>query len=565
LRRTGAAPLRSTDPARIGPHVPLGILGSGGMGRVYLTRRADGAAGLAAVKVIRPEYAEDAGFRRRFEREATVHARVGAPYTPELRGTGFEPEGELLWMATEYLPGLNLADVVKECGVLEPAGAWRLVDGLGRALTALADAGIVHRDFKPSNVILSAEGVHIIDFGIAQAADASAITSTGSRVGTPAYMSPEYLREGRCDTASDVFSFASTLVHAVTGHAPFGDGTGMDVCHRVASEPPSVEIMGEVEATDPALAALLAACLAKGPAARPTPRDLVDTAAVHLRATTWQEPLNSRLLQRRQAYDDLRHICAQQPTATTSGTPTERVVFPPPGPGFGPPTPVAVPAPTPAPAPVAPSASESAGRRGKPYLAVVAGVAVAAVALTAFLLTRPGFTGSAAGSVSPTVTVSVGADDSGNAPSPHASGTASASPSRKSGTQTAGATPTADDGQDGSARTTPPAPTTKAPGVSTPPSTPPAETTTAPAQPPWLTQCTYYSGTEQTELGDKNQRVVQVQCMLTKRGYSVGSSGVDGQFGKDTDTAVRQFQSDKGLEVDGQVGPNTWAALRSLS
>ncbi|RRR70547.1 peptidoglycan-binding protein, partial [Streptomyces sp. RP5T] len=83
------------------------------------------------------------------------------------------------------------------------------------------------------------------------------------------------------------------------------------------------------------------------------------------------------------------------------------------------------------------------------------------------------------------------------------------------------------------------------------------------AIPAWISGCTYYSGTELTDYGDKGQRVVQVQCMLTKRGYSVGGSGVDGEFGRDTQAAVKQFQSAKGLEVDGQVGPNTWAALRS--
>ena len=554
LRQTGATALRSTDPTLIGPYLPLGLLGSGGMGKVYLARLADGQPGLAAVKVIRPEYVEDADFRRRFDREATVHARIGAPYTPELWGTGFVPEADLLWMATEYLPGLNLSDAVKECGVLEPAGAWRLVDGLGRALTALADSGIVHRDFKPSNVILTAQGVHVIDFGIAQAADASALTSTGHRVGTPAFMSPEYLREGRCDTASDVFSFASTLAHAITGHAPFGDGTGMDVLHRVASEEPSAEIIGEVEAADPALAALLRSCLAKDPAARPTPQDLVDRAAARPRATAWQEPLNSQLLSRRHAHDALLRVCAQQPTAPApvAPTPTVRVTFPSPAPGFGPPIPV----------PAQPPAPEPAGNGRKLYVALVAGLAVAVVALTAFLLTRPDSTASTAGSASPTATVASGADGSGDAPSPTTS--ASNSPSPKGGTTAMVGTATGDDQGVGGTHTTRPAttPTTKAPGQSTPSPTP-AKTTPAPAQPPWLTQCTYYSGTELTQLGDKNQRVVQVQCMLTKRGYSVGSSGVDGQFGKDTDAAVRKFQSDKGLEVDGQVGPNTWAALRS--
>ncbi|MGI5457223.1 protein kinase domain-containing protein [Streptomyces sp. CA-249302] len=572
LAETCARPLRPTDPVRIGPYVPLGLLGSGGMGRVYLARHGDGTPGLAAVKVVRPELAEDPRFRRRFEREATVHARVGAPYTPELFGTGFETENDLLWMATAYLPGLNLADAVRECGVLEPAGAWRLVADLGRALGALAAVGIVHRDLKPSNVLLTHQGAHVIDFGIAQAVDASAITTTGSRVGTPAFMSPEYLRDGRCDTASDVFCCASTVVHALTGHAPFGDGTGMDVLHRVASEQPNAEVMADVAAVDPTLAALLTACLDKDPALRPGPQDLVDAAATHPRAASWQEPLGSRLLARQQAYEVLRE--ASLPGSLPGErTPTERVLYPAAGPGFGPPgfgppgfgpppvippTP-SQPIPTPTQMPAAP-----ARRRRKSYAALAAVLAVCAVAATTFLLTRPSSSDAHAGTIA--TTTSASGDASGQSPSPskpNEKGTASEKGKGKRNS-TASATPSdssSDNGTQGTPGPSPtPHPTSKAPGTPTPTA---SKTTPAPANPPWLTECTTYSGTELTQLGDRGQRVVQVQCMLTKRGYSVGSSGVDGEFGKNTDAAVRSFQTDKGLEVDGQVGPNTWAALRS--
>ncbi|GAA2510733.1 hypothetical protein GCM10010276_66720 [Streptomyces longisporus] len=532
---------------RIGPYVPLGLLGSGGMGRVYLARHGDGTPGLAAVKVVRPELAEDPRFRRRFEREATVHARVGAPYTPELFGTGFEPDSELLWMATAYLPGLNLADAVRDCGVLEPSGAWRLVADLGRALGALAAVGIVHRDFKPSNVLLTQQGAHVIDFGIAQAVDASAITTTGSRVGTPAFMSPEYLRDGRCDTASDVFCCASTVVHALTGHAPFGDGTGMDVLHRVASEQPNAEVMAQVAAADPALAALLTACLNKDPALRPGPQDLIDAAAAHPRATSWQEPLGSRLLARQQAYDVLRNSPLRGEQAQQ--TPTQRVVYPAAGPGFGPPVPLPV---TPT-APVRP--------RRKRYVALTAVLGVCAVAVTAFLLTRPSSSGnlaSSAGMASTSATTSASGDGP-SSPSKNPKEKAKAKGMKNENPITS-AGPSAN-GTQGAPRTSPtPRPSSKTPGT---PTSAPSKSTPAPAKPPWLTECTTYSGTELTQLGDRGQRVVQVQCMLTKRGYGVGGSGVDGDFGKATDAAVRSFQSDKGLEVDGQVGPNTWAALRS--
>ncbi|MFH9003902.1 protein kinase [Streptomyces afghaniensis] len=567
--QTGCVPLRPTDPVRVGPYVPLGLLGRGGMGRVYLARHGDGAPGLAAVKVIRPEYAEDAPFRRRFEREATVHARVGAPYTPELLGTGFEPDSELLWMATVYLPGLNLAEAVRDCGVLPPDDAWRLVADLGRALGALAATGIVHRDFKPSNVLLTRQGAHVVDFGIAQAVDASAITTTGNRVGTPAFMSPEYLRDGRCDTASDVFCFASTVVHAVTGHAPFGDGTGVDVLHRIASEEPNAEVMSEVRTADPDLAGLLTACLSKDPALRPGPQDLVDTASAQPRSASWQEPLGSRILARQQAYEALKDSPLPPPRVQRAVGHRAAAVpgYGPPGPapvagvpaagqpGFGPPeagsTPVAPPA-----------AGTPARRRLKPYAALAAVLTVCALALTAFLATRPSSAGDA-GSAAPTARASRDGHDRTSLPGFDRPDSASPSRQVPQSEEPTGTSPSpSGDGAEADTRTTAPAPspeTTKPrPSATQPPKTP-----TAPAGPPWLTDCTSYSGTELTRRGDSGQRVVQVQCMLAKRGYDVGGAGVDGRFGKDTATAVRGFQRAKGLDPDGKVGPRTWAALRS--
>ncbi|MFI7012816.1 protein kinase [Streptomyces sp. NPDC050164] len=574
--QTGAVPLRPADPVRVGPYVPLGLLGSGGMGRVYLARQGDGTPGLAAVKVIRPEYAENTYFRRRFEREATVHARVGAPYTPELLGTGFEPDSELLWMATVYLPGLNLAEAVRECGVLRPEAAWRLVGDLGRALGALAATGIVHRDFKPSNVLLTRQGAHVVDFGIAQAVDASAITTTGNRVGTPAYMSPEYLRDGRCDSASDVFCFASTVVHAVTGHAPFGDGTGVDVLHRIASEEPNAEVMAEVQTADPALAALLTACLSKDPALRPGPRDLVDAALSRPRSASWQEPLDSRILARHQAYEVLRDSpLPARRVQRAVGHPAAAA-----GPGFGPPASAgpapasAGPAPASAgPAPVSagsaplapgPAAGTPARWRLKPYAALAALLTVCAVAaLTAFLATRPSSTGDT-GSAAPTASASRDGHDQRALPGfdrPDSSSPSKQVPESEGTPAGTAPSPTGNEAE-ADTRTTTPAPSPKTtrprPSATEPPKTP-----TAPARPPWLTDCTYYSGTELTRRGDVGQRVVQVQCMLTKRGYDVGGAGVDGQFGKDTAVAVRVFQRAKGLDPDGKVGPRTWAALRS--
>lgn len=335
LRQAGASPLHSGEPRRIGPYVPLALLGSGGMGRVYLARPADDSPGLVAVKVIRPEYADDLNFRRRFEREASVHARVDTPHTPRLCGTGFEDA--LLWMATEYLPGIDLADAVREGGALTTAAVWRLVAELGQALADLGAAGIVHRDLKPSNVLLCVRGAYVIDFGLSKAVDASALTGTGIRVGTPAFMSPEHLRTGRSDTTSDVFSLAGTLVYAATGRAPFGDGSGVDVMHRVAFEEPDAEVFGEITAADAALGSLLSACLAKEPGRRPAPRDLIDTAAAHTVTTGWPEPLGGRALARQRAYEvlcdlpvrlDARVPSSDDPPRTPPPAPAGRTPWP---------------------------------------------------------------------------------------------------------------------------------------------------------------------------------------------------------------------------------------------
>ncbi len=598
LRQTGAAPLHRGEPGRIGPYLPLALLGSGGMGRVYLACPVDGGPDLFAVKVIRPEYADDANFRRRFEREASVHARVRTPHTPALCGTGFQ--NELLWMATEYLPGIDLAEAVREHGALESAAVWRLVAELGRALADLAAAGIVHRDLKPSNVLLCVRGAYVIDFGLSKAVDASALTGTGNRVGTPAYMSPEHLRTGTSDTRSDVFSLAGTLVYAATGRAPFGDGSGVDVMHRVAFEEPNRELLGEISAADPALGALLSACLAKEPERRPTPRELIDAAGAHAGAAGWPEPLAGRALARQRAFEVLRHLPVERKARLR--TPIDPQTPVPPHPAGPPeaesPTPGG-PAGAEPPAPGGPSAAgsthpalrEEPGRRAtdpsvatppeplptedgarvrvrtrrKPLLAVAAGVVLCAVAAGIFVLVPEDSPATAAppeaGASSSDGGVPGKAD---SAPAPGVSRrTAAVGKSAEGAAHTGGGTPRPE--SSGSAGTDRPdtsdAPAvgpSSAPDPTTATSSPPAE----PATPPWISDCTYYAGNGRTRQGDSGKRVRQVQCMLTKRGYGVGSTGTDGDFGPGTESAVRSFQSAEGLAADGIVGHDTWTALR---
>jgi serine/threonine protein kinase len=570
LRQTGALPLRLGDPRRVGPYAPVALLGSGGMGRVYLARPADGSPGLVAVKVIRPEYAEDPRFRRRFEREAAVHARLRTPHAPRLCGTGFEDE--LLWMATEYLPGFDLAEAVKAYGALETAAVWRLVAELGQALAGLAVEEIVHRDLKPSNVLLSVRGAHVIDFGISKAADASAITGTGNRVGTPAYMSPEHLREGRSDTASDVFSLAGTLVFAATGRAPFGDGTGVDVMHRVAYEDPNPEVVGEIAEADAELGSLLTACLDKEPARRPTPQELIDAARLRPVPSTWPEPLGGKVLARQQAYEALHQLPVE-------GISRLRL------PGDLP-LPLSARMPEPAPpdarAPEKDGSSAAAPPPGQPepvevparsrrtaLLVAVAGVAICVVAAVALLLIRQDPPAAASPKAGVTRADGTGPRDasSGSAtPStrgltrPDVDGAAAEDRDAKEGT-----TPTEPDasgsvGDQDDDNAVPPGDT---PSTALSPTPSAAGPSTGTDTAPWLAKCTYYGGNGRTRIGDSGKRVQQVQCILTQRGYSVGSTGVDGEFGSGTETAVQAFQSKRGLNADGVVAHDTWVALRS--
>jgi serine/threonine protein kinase len=246
--------------------------------------------------VIRPEYAEDAQFRRRFEREAEALARVQGGQTAVLLGRGFDQE--LLWMATEYIPGLSLSATVADHGTLDLAAAWRLAADLGRAVGAMERADVVHRDIKPSNVILGPDGCRLIDFGISQAGDTSSITVTGQQVGTPAYMSPEQVRGTAVATSSDIFALGSVLAYALTGNAPFGDGTSVDVLHRVAFDPPREDVLERVAVADRELAQLVRACLAKEPQQRPTPEAVVATAATRQAAAPWSAVLHESIMTR---------------------------------------------------------------------------------------------------------------------------------------------------------------------------------------------------------------------------------------------------------------------------
>ncbi len=258
-------PLRADDPQTVAGYRLAARIGAGGMGRVYLSHTQGGRP--VAIKVVRPELAEDPAFRRRFRREVEAARRVRGAYTAELidaRADGTPP-----WLATLYVPGPSLSEAVARRGPLPvPAVLW-LMAGVAEALQAIHGAGIVHRDLKPSNVLLAADGPRVIDFGISLASDVSAGTATGTAIGTPQYMSPEQASAGEVTTASDVFALGQTAAFAALGEPLYGDGPSMSVLFRIVHSAPDLSRLPQ------ALRPLIARCLASDPEERATPAEIV--------------------------------------------------------------------------------------------------------------------------------------------------------------------------------------------------------------------------------------------------------------------------------------------------
>ncbi|MFF3526367.1 bifunctional serine/threonine-protein kinase/ABC transporter substrate-binding protein [Streptomyces rubiginosohelvolus] len=259
-------PLSSEDPRTVGPYRTLVRLGAGGMGVVYLARSAGGS--LAAVKVIRAEHAADPGFRARFRREAEAAARITGPWVVPVLGA--DTEAREPWLATAFVPGPSLAQVVAAGGPLPPVTVRALGSRLAEALAAVHEAGLIHRDVKPGNVLLALDGPRLIDFGIARHEGATALTATGAVIGTPGYLAPEQASAEPLGPPCDVFSLGCVLVYAATGRGPFGEGGGAGALFRTVHEEP------DLTGVPSGLTPLIAACLAKDPAARPTASRLRD-------------------------------------------------------------------------------------------------------------------------------------------------------------------------------------------------------------------------------------------------------------------------------------------------
>ncbi|MFD3542357.1 bifunctional serine/threonine-protein kinase/ABC transporter substrate-binding protein [Streptomyces sp. NPDC058662] len=259
-------PLVAADPSAIGGNRLLGRLGSGGMGTVYLARSPAGV--LVAVKVIRADHAADPAFRARFRREAQAAGRLTGRWVVPV--VAADPEAHEPWLATPFVPGPTLAEAVGGYGPLPVATVRTLGARLAEALTQVHSAGLVHRDVKPGNVLLAPDGPRLIDFGIARAAGATTLTAADAIVGTPGYLAPELARADgpAAGPESDVFSLGCVLAYAATGRGPFGAGHAAAVVFRTVHDEPALDGL-----PDP-LREAVSACLAKDPAARPTPAEL---------------------------------------------------------------------------------------------------------------------------------------------------------------------------------------------------------------------------------------------------------------------------------------------------
>jgi serine/threonine protein kinase len=338
--------LAADDPRVIGEYRLRAQLGAGGMGRVYLGLSPAGRA--VAIKVVHPELASDADFLRRFAQEVAAARAVSGIYTAPVVASGLNERPP--WLATAFVPGPSLEQVITEHGPPPEQALWPLLGGLVEALQAIHDCGVVHRDLKPANVLLATDGPRVIDFGISRAADGTALTAAGIVFGTPGYMSPEQAEGRPAGPASDVFALGCVIAYAATGAGPFGTGTAAAILYRVVHSEPALDVGPGLP---PRLREIVSRCLAKDPAARPTPRALAAMLADGMTdtgpsaVTFWPRPVASligayqaRLEEETKAVrrpaDEFSWSTASHPRTTPSDPGGCRNPGWPPAPGAGP-------------------------------------------------------------------------------------------------------------------------------------------------------------------------------------------------------------------------------------
>lgn len=267
----GMEPLSGDDPAQVAGYRVRARLGAGGMGRVYLAHTPGGRP--VALKVVRSEFGADQDFRERFRREVDAARRVHGLYTAQVLDA--DPDATPPWLVTAYVPGPSLQQAVTQHGSMPEESVYRLIAGVAEALGAIHAAGVVHRDLKPSNVLLAPDGPRVIDFGIAQAVEASALTRRGMRVGSPRFMAPEQILGLPPTPAIDVFALGHLAVYALLGRSAFGTGEPAAVFPRILHEAP------DLEGCPLRLRPLIEQCMRKDPDARPAPADVLAACRDH--------------------------------------------------------------------------------------------------------------------------------------------------------------------------------------------------------------------------------------------------------------------------------------------
>ena len=309
-------PLASHDPRQVGPYRTVALLGAGGMGRVYLGLDPHGRP--AAVKVVRAEYAYDPDFRERFAQELALAQRVHGHFTPRVLAA--DTSGQMPWLATEYVMGPSLQDMVRLIGPLPEQAVHLVAQGIAQALERLHASGLVHRDLKPGNIMLSAQGPQVIDFGIARALGEDRGDGEEHLIGTPGYMAPESVRAKGAGAASDVFALGGVIVHALTGTGPFGEGHPSAVLYRITTQEPVLTGVPD------SLRGLVTACLTKDPARRPTSaqvlQDLGGPISSFSTADAWLPPPAVEVIDRigHQYQEAVRSAPLSESTTHAGGT-----------------------------------------------------------------------------------------------------------------------------------------------------------------------------------------------------------------------------------------------------
>jgi predicted Ser/Thr protein kinase len=375
-------PLEPGDPPRLGRFELLGRLGEGGQGVVYLGRGPGPGEERVAVKVLRST--ADADVLERLARELDAIHQVQPFVTAGVIEAS--AEGERRYVVSEFIDGPSLQERVDARGPLPEGDLQRLAVGTATALTAIHGAGVVHRDFKPANVLLGPDGPRVVDFGIARLTDAPTMTS--GLIGTPSYVAPEQLAGARPTSAVDIFAWAVTMIYAATGRLAFGADSVPAVMHRILYEEP------DVSGLPPSLRPVALECLDKDPGRRPSARDLllrlVDPSAQRAAAAAPGPPAVPGPATWTSGSGPAALADSVPPGWAPAGTGPVYLpagpTYPPSGPAYPPAGPATYPGSGPAGHPV-PGRAPARSRRG-PVLAACAVAAAAVIALAVVLLTR---------------------------------------------------------------------------------------------------------------------------------------------------------------------------------